>query len=269
MACQGPGEIKLITVIKSEERKYFDANDQLTWKTFDDENNTDPLKNSFGVLKVLNEEILSPGGGFILHTKKDMVVVTYVREGVIVYKSYGEEPIKLETKDFGRNNSAEDTNQYAFNTSESEDAHVFQAGFNLDECSGACEDDGPKQKVVKQLFTHAERQGVLRLIASSDGRLSSLSLKQDVQIYSSFAGKGNHIAYELKPSRTAWLHVVKGQISLNDLQLQTGDGVGFTEERSVSFTSKGPTEILFFDLCESKVQEKVASKGKLQTAEAR
>ena len=259
----------MIIVIKSEDRQYSDASDQLTWKTFDEENKTDPARHSFGVLKILNEEILSPGGGFILHTMKDMVVVTYVREGVIVYKSYKEEPIELETKEFGRNNSEKDTNQYAFNTSESEEAHVFQCGFNLNQCVGAPEDDGAKPGRVKKLFTHAERQGVLRLIASSDGRLSSLSLKQDVQIYSSFAGKGNHIAYELKPSRTAWLHVVKGQISLNDLQLQTGDGVGFTEESSVSFTSKGPTEILLFDLCESKVQEKVASKGKLQTAEAR
>src|ERR1039457_6143354 len=166
----------MIIVIKSEDRQYSDASDQLTWKTFDEENKTDPARHSFGVLKILNEEILSPGGGFILHTMKDMVVVTYVREGVIVYKSYKEEPIELETKEFGRNNSEKDTNQYAFNTSESEEAHVFQCGFNLNQCVGAPEDDGAKPGRVKKLFTHAERQGVLRLIASSDGRDASLSI---------------------------------------------------------------------------------------------
>jgi quercetin 2,3-dioxygenase len=260
----------MIIVIKSEDRRYFDAKDQLTWKTFDDENKTDPTRHSFGVLKILNEEIFSPGGGFILHTKKNMVVVTYVREGVIVYKSYKEEPIKLETKEFGRNNSEKDTNQYAFNTSESEEAHIFQCGFNLGECVGAKEDDGPKPKVFKKLFTHAERQGVLRLIASSDGRDESLSIQQNVQIFSTFAGKGNHIIHGIKPGQSAWVHVVKGEVLLHDKTLKTGDGAGFTQESSLSFTAKCPTELLLFDLCECVLETKVPSNStKLEAIEAK
>ena len=256
----------MITVIKSEDRHYVDVKDQKTWKTFDAENKAEPLQNSFGVLKILNEEILSPGGGFTFHTENDMVVVTYVREGVIIYKAPLEEPAILETKDFGRNNVAKDTTQYAFNTSDYENAQVFQCGFDLGECADSCEDSSPKPKGVKKLFTHAERQGVLRLIASSDGREGSLAIKHEIQIYSTFTQNGNHIIHELKPGRSAWLHVVKGKISHNDLYLQTGDGAGITDERSVSFTSKGPTEILIFDLCESKIEIKESSKSKSKTA---
>jgi redox-sensitive bicupin YhaK (pirin superfamily) len=259
----------MITVIKSEDRHYVDVKDQKTWQTFDVENKNDPLKNSFGVLKILNEEILSPGGGFVLRTKKDMVIVTYVREGVIIYKAPLEEPTKLEMKEFGRHNAAKDTTQYAFNTSESEDAHVFQCGFDLEECGDSCEDSSPNPKGVKKLFTHAEREGVLRLIASSDGREASLALKQDILIYSTFTRDGNHIIHELKPGRSAWLHVVKGEILHNDLHLQTGDGVGLTEERSISFTANCPTEILIFDLCESKTEIKESSKVKMQAVENR
>jgi redox-sensitive bicupin YhaK (pirin superfamily) len=241
--------------------------DQKTWKTFDAQNKIGPLKNSFGVLKILNEEILSPGGGFTFHTEKNMVVVTYVLEGVIIYKAPSEEPLIFETKDFGRNNVDKDTTQYAFNTSEYEEAHIFQCGFDLEECADSCEDGSPKPKGVKKLFTHAERQGVLRLIASSDGRESSLAIQQDVQIYSTFTRNGNHIIHEVKPGRSAWLHVVKGKIFHNSLHLQTGDGVGITEERSVSFTSVGPTEILIFDLCESKAEIKESSNSKPQTSE--
>lgn len=261
--------IKMITVIKSEDRRFVDVQDQKTWKTFFAENKIGPLQNGFGVLKVLNEEILSPGGGFVFHTEKDMVVVTYVREGVIIYKAPLEEPSILETKDFGRNNAAKDTTQYAFNTSEYENAHVFQCGFDLGECADSCEDSSPKPKGVKKLFTHAERQGVLRLIASSDGREGSLAIKHEVQIYSTFTQDGNHITHELKPGRSVWLQVVKGKISHNDLFLQTGDGVGITEEKSVSFTSKGPTEILLFDLCESKAELKGSSNNNPQVVEAR
>ena len=259
----------MITIKKSEDRRYVDLKDQKTWKTFDAENKIDPFQNSFGVLKILNEEILSPGGGFILKTDKDMVVVTYVREGIIIYKTPLEEPGIIETKEFKRENAAKDAKQYAFNTSETEEAHVFQCGFDLNACEGYCDDGAPEPKGVKKLFTHAEREGVLKMIASSDGREASLPIQQDVQIYSTLMHNGSHIIHELKPKRSAWLQVVKGKISLNDFRLQTGDGAGLTAEGSVSFTAKSPVEILLFDLCESKEEAKETSKNKIHLAQTR
>ena len=259
----------MITVIKSEDRHFVDDKDQKTWKTFDVENKPGPFQIGFGVLEILNEEILSPGGGFIFHSSKDMVVVTYVREGVIIYKAPSEDAINFSINEFALNDAVKDTSQYAFNTSEYEEAHVFQCGFDLEECADACEKDSPSPKIVKKLFTHAERSGVLRLIASSDGRETSLAIQQNVQIFSTFASNGNHIIHELKPGRNAWLHVVKGEILHNDLRLKTGDGAGLTGERSLSFTAKCPTEILIFDLCQSKAEVKEASKSKLQAVEAR
>jgi redox-sensitive bicupin YhaK (pirin superfamily) len=69
-------------------------------------------------------------------------------------------------------------------------------------------------------------------------------------MYSTYLHTGNHIIHELKPRRSAWLHLVKGEILVNQLPLQTGDGIGFSEEKSVSFTAQKPSEILLFDLCE-------------------
>jgi redox-sensitive bicupin YhaK (pirin superfamily) len=259
----------MITVKKSEDRNYVDVKDQKTWKTFDHENKTDPSKKNFGVLNILNEEILSPGGGFILKAEKDLVVVTYVREGVIIYKTPFVEPNTIEQKQFERDNADKGAKQYAFNTSETEEAHVFQCGFDLNACEDSCGDGDPKSKGVKKLFTHAERAGVLKMIASSDGRESSLPIQQDVEIYSTFMRDGNHIIHELKPKRSAWLQVVKGKISLNDLHLRTGDGIGLVEERSVSFTAHSPAEILLLDLCESKEETKESLKGKLQAVKSR
>jgi redox-sensitive bicupin YhaK (pirin superfamily) len=195
--------------------------------------------------------------------------VTYVREGVIICKSLKEEPIRFEPKEFGRSYTVEDSTQYAFNLSESEEAHIFQCGFDLNDCAGSCEEGAPNEQSVKKLFTHAERQGILKMIASSDGRNASLSMQQDIQIFSTFANDGNHIIHQIMTGRSAWLHVVKGRISYNDLSLQTGDGLGLTGERSLSFTAKCPTEILLFDLCKAKDEIKETSKSKPQAAEAR
>jgi redox-sensitive bicupin YhaK (pirin superfamily) len=153
--------------------------------------------------------------------------------------------------------------KYAFNTSENEDAHVVQCGLNP--CVGLSQPRGSKM-----LFTHAERQGILKLIASSDGRDSSLAIQQDIQIYSTFPHKGNHIIHEIGSGRSAWLHVVSGHIALNDLDLLTGDGAGFSDEKTISFMAKTPTEILLFNLC-GQISEEIKTnfKDKLLVSEIR
>lgn len=244
----------MINVRRSAERHHIGNKDQKSWMTFDPDIKADPMRNGFGVLNVLNEEILSPGSGFTLRISKVMVVITYVREGMIIYKGPLDKPDFIETKEFHRGSGVPGMKQYAFNVSQSEDAHIFQCGFSLGECDvegGAAvpAEDPPPLEGFKKLYTHSERQGVLRLIASPDGRDSSIPIRNDVEMYSTYIHNGNHIIHELAPGRSAWLHVVKGHILLDGLDLQTGDGAGFSGVRSVSFTAKTPTEVLLFDLC--------------------
>jgi len=237
----------MITVRKSEERRHITDEDQNTCMTFDLENKNDPLQMGFGSLKIFNEEILPPGRGFILHTHKDMVVVTYVREGMIVFKGLSGKPDLVKADEFHRANLSLNTKISAFDISPSDPTHVFQSGFTPG--MGLLE-AGSKKK----LFTLAERKGVLKLIASPDGKEFSLKIQQDVEMYSTLINKGNHMIHELKPGRNAWLHVVKGRIDLGEIQLQTGDGAGFSGEIVVSFTAQEPTEILLFDLGEPIIQ---------------
>ncbi|HEY5037759.1 MAG TPA: hypothetical protein VIJ93_01660, partial [bacterium] len=114
---------------KSEERRHIGNQNKKTWMTFDSENKADPLQNGFGALKMLNEELLSPDSGYILNTHMDMVIVTYVQEGVIIYKGPLEKSDLVEANEFRRVDVPRDTKQYAFNISHSEDAHIFQSGF--------------------------------------------------------------------------------------------------------------------------------------------
>jgi quercetin 2,3-dioxygenase len=231
----------MITVRKSEERRQVVREDQTTWMTFDRENQADPLQGGFGSLRMFNEEILPPGRGFILQTREDMVVVTYVQEGMIVFKGLSGKPDLVKTNELHKVNIPGGAKLSAFDMSPADPTHVFQSGFAPG--TGTL---GPGAK--KKLFTLAERRGVLKLIASRDGKEASLEIQQDVEMYSTLINKGNHMIHEMKPGRVAWLHVVKGRVQANGLLLSTGDGAGFSGEIAVSFTAQEPTEILLFDL---------------------
>lgn len=59
---------------------------------------------------------------------------------------------------------------------------------------------------------------------------------------------GQHVVHELLSGRSAWLHVVKGEVTLGDITLTPGDGAGISAERAVSFTARGQTEVLLVDV---------------------
>ncbi len=120
----------MITIRRSEERHHIAGENQKTWMTFDSENKADPLRDGFGALKVFNEEVLNPGRSFTLHTHKDMVVVTYVNEGIMIFNRprLGKTGL-MEMGDFHHSYSLSGSKQYSLNASPSDEARLFQSGF--------------------------------------------------------------------------------------------------------------------------------------------
>jgi quercetin 2,3-dioxygenase len=58
------------------------------------------------------------------------------------------------------------------------------------------------------------------------------------------------VVHELAQGRSAWLHVVQGELTLGDIVLTAGDGAGVTAKRAVSLTAREGSELLLLDLGE-------------------
>lgn len=71
---------------------------------------------------------------------------------------------------------------------------------------------------------------------------------EDAVVYSASLEPGQHLTHDLRAGRRAWLHVVSGEVTLADVVLSGGDGVGITSERSVSLTTTAGAEILLVDV---------------------
>ena len=123
------------------------------------------------------------------------------------------------------------------NASRTEWAHVFQIWLRPSE---AGLEPGHEQK----RFSAAERRGGLCVVASPDARRGSLRIHQDALVYSAMLDPGQHVIHELSQGRSAWLHLVQGEVTLGDIVLTTGDGAGVTAEPAVSLTAREETEIL-------------------------
>lgn len=232
----------MITLRRTDERhRGRGRKPRQVWFTFYTQDRADPLADGFGTLEILSEDRLPPGAGVPRQPPHDAEIVTYVREGALAYQdSMGRSGV-IDAGEFQRMTGGHGTGHRETNASRTDRAHVFHISLRPSEA-------GFEPSHEQRRFSAGDRRGGLCVVASPDARRGSLRVHQDVLIYSALLGPGQHVIHELSPGRSAWLHLVEGEVSLRDLVLTTGDGAGISAERAVSLTAREETEILLIDV---------------------
>ena len=241
LTADGGGKSPMITLRRAKDRHHDRHRNREVWLTFYSQDRADPLADGFEAITMLNEDRLPPGAGVPRRTPRDAEILTYVREGALAYEdSMGRSGV-TQAGEFQRMTAGRAIRHSERNASLTDWAHVFRIWLRP---SAAGREPGYEQK----RFSAAERRGVLRVVASPDGRRGSLRIHQDALVYSALLDPGQHLVHELSKGRSAWLHLVQGELTLGDIVLTTGDGAGVTAERSVSLTAREDSEILLIDL---------------------
>jgi redox-sensitive bicupin YhaK (pirin superfamily) len=146
----------------------------------------------------------------------------------------------------GEFHRARSTDAVPTKVSRTQSAHLFRAWLSAtDGRATEARVEGPEEQ---RRFSAADRHGLLCVVASPDARKGSLRLRADAVVLSAILETGQHVVHELVEGRKAWLHVVSGGGASASIELNAGDGVGLSGERSVSFTARDATEILLLDV---------------------
>lgn len=234
----------MITLRRAEERHYDRHHKQESWLTFYPRDRADPRADRFGQLESLRESRLPPGTTISEDAYHDAEIVTYVREGALAYEDAPGRSGVIQAGEFQGTTAGRGIRRSETNASRSSWARVFQLLL-------ASSEPGLEPGHEQKRFSTAQRRGGLCVVASADARRGSLRIHQDALTCSALLDPGQHVVHELSPGRTAWLHLVEGEVTLGDIVLTTGDGVGVTAERAVSLTAQSETEILLLDLGEA------------------
>lgn len=213
-----------------------------TRHSFSFSNYYDPRYMGFGPLRVINEDNISPSQGFGTHGHRDMEIITYVLKGALKHEdSLGNGSI-IRPGDVQRMSAGTGIMHSEFNASETDPVHLLQIWL-LPAINGI--DPGYEQIYIDP----AEKHGRLRLIGSQDGRDGSVTIHQDVSLYSGVLGDGDQVSHTLAEGRIAWLQVAQGSVELNGQVLTAGDGAAVEDLQDLTLASTAPeTEFLLFDM---------------------
>ncbi len=170
-----------------------------------------------------------------------MEIITYILEGELEHRdSLGNGAI-LRTGEFQRMTAGTGIQHSEANPSQTTTVHLYQIWML------------PRQKGLspsydQRIFAEHERNGRLRLVASSDGREDSLTVQQNASIYLGNLAAGQEISHRLTPGRHAWIQVMRGSVAVAENGLHAGDGLAISEELSFTIKGQDQSEVMVFDL---------------------
>ena len=230
----------MITLRLAEDRGHADFGWLDSRHTFSFGQYLDPDNMGFGPLRVINDDRVAPGHGFDTHGHRDMEIVSYVLEGALEHKDSTGAGSVIRPGEVQCISAGTGIRHSEYNPSQSEPVHFLQI-WVLPERAGLAPS-------YEQKRFGDERRGVLRLVASRDGRDGSLTIHRHVDLYASVLQDGEAVTHTVGNGRQLWVHAADGTIALNGQRLGPGDGAAVVDESVVTIVATVAAEILLFDM---------------------
>jgi quercetin 2,3-dioxygenase len=231
----------MITIRRAKERGHFDHGWLNTYHTFSFDQYYDPRYMGFRSLRVINEDFVAAGRGFPTHGHRDMEIITYILAGALKHEDSMGNGSTIRPGDVQRMTAGTGVRHSEKNASDQEPVHLLQIWILPNE-------DNLTPGYEQKAFSEEERRGRLRLIASSDGRHDSVTVRQDVSVFASIFNAGDEVVQLMDPTRYGWIQVARGSINVNGEKAEQGDGLVVVGESEIKVVGDTPSELLLFDL---------------------
>jgi redox-sensitive bicupin YhaK (pirin superfamily) len=199
---------------------------------------------NFGVLRVLNDDIIHPQSGFDTHPHQNMEIISYIVDGEISHKDSMGNMETLKRGEVQYLSAGDGIFHSEHNLDWDKDLRLLQMWII------------PPEKSLARLysshrFKKEERQNKLLNIVSSQKGDAKVQIHQNVEFYVSEIEEGKSIQYEIGNNRQVYFVQIEGNANINGIELANGDAMEIVDEKSINIDSKSNSHILFINMPKS------------------
>jgi hypothetical protein len=228
----------MIQTRRSKER----GHNKLAWLdshfTFSFDQYYDPEHVQFRSLRVLNEDVVAPGGGFPMHPHREMEILTWVLEGSLEHRDSTGGSGVIRPGELQHMTAGRGVMHSEFNHSQKDPVHLLQIWITPDR-------KGLKPEYGQLSFPDGDLRNKFSLVAGPD---APVTVHQDANLYIARLDKGREASRPLDAERHAWVQIARGAVELNGIELKAGDGAAISKESAVRVVAQEPAEVLLFDM---------------------
>ncbi|KAF2161071.1 hypothetical protein M409DRAFT_69940 [Zasmidium cellare ATCC 36951] len=241
-----------------------------TFHTFSFASYYDPSHESFGPLRVINEDRVERGTGFGKHSHKEFGIWSYILSGELEHRDSMGNLEKLRRGEVQFTNAGTGISHSEYNRNEEEDCHFIQIWSKLDKrglkpsyCTRKYPDEMKRDRLVRIIESSERHNG-------KEGPHEPIEIHADLSMDASILSPGKKVVHEVVgkegEERNVYLHVVMStgrtqpkaggaKIKVGDVVLGEGDGAYVTGAKGsgtieVESVGEKEAEFLLFDMGE-------------------
>ena len=198
-----------------------------------------PKNINFGVLRVLNDDIIHPSSGFDTHPHSNMEIISYIVDGEITHKDSMGNSETLKRGEVQYLSAGDGIYHSEHNLHQSNDLRLLQIWIIP-----------PKAGLPRLYGSHRYKfeqrdNKLLNIVSSQDGN-SNIKIYQDIKIFVSEFDKP--FEYEIQNDRQIYFVQIEGTSEVNETILEDGDAMEIVDIENLTINPITKSHILFIEM---------------------
>jgi len=200
----------------------------------------EPSRMGFGVLRVINDDVIDPHSGFDRHTHKDMEIITIVTEGAVTHGDSMGNTFSVPVGDV-QVMSAGTGVVHSEHNREDSTLKLFQIWISP-------RAGGLTPRYDQRSFGSVEKNKIELLVSGNEAD-DVLLINQDAYVSRAVLDEGIEVEYALKrPENGIYIFVVSGSVNVAGHGLSDRDALGIVNAKEILISATTPAEILIFEV---------------------
>lgn len=195
----------------------------------------------FGVLRVLNDDIIHPKGGFGMHPHHDMEILSYIIDGEITHSDSMGNERTLGRGEVQYMSAGSGVMHSEYNNHQTQDLRLLQIWILPPK-------KGLKPHYGDVSYDEHERKNRLLHVASNKEDDAKVRLYQDVNIYVCELDTQEEIDFSIDENRQIYYVQIEGEALVNGSHARHGDAVKIVSEETLHVSAQSAAHFLFIEM---------------------
>ncbi len=197
---------------------------------------------NFGLLRVLNDDIVLPGKGFGTHPHDNMEIITIILDGALEHKDSMGTGSVINKDEIQVMSAGSGVTHSEFNPSQGEKVNLLQLWIY------------PKEKNIKprydqKMFAADKRKNKLITAVSGLNKEESLYIHQYAEIKLGNFEKNSKINYKLNiASNGVYIFIIDGSLSIDGEDIFKRDAIGIYDTAEITLETKENTNFVLIEV---------------------
>lgn len=202
----------------------------------------DPERMGFGLLRVLNDDVVTGGMGFGTHPHDNMEIVSIPLSGSLAHRdSTGTQEV-IKTNEVQIMSAGSGLTHSEFNASKTDPVNFLQIWVFPNK-----RDINPRYE--QKAYKPEDRQNKLQTVIAPDKQDGTLWINQDAWFTLGTLKRGFAQDYALhKQGNGVYAFVIEGEVEIEGEKLGKRDGMGINDADSISIKASGDAELLLIEV---------------------